>query len=351
MKRFSGFACAVAVFIGCSANAQVVHLPSVYDDRGDSVPSQASVQIGSDGREKGTTANPQVVSCSGCGGGGGGTSGGTSTAAAPTYTEGATGQPLSMNLTGDLRVISKQSGAWSVGITGPVAVTGTFWQATQPISATSLPLPTGAATSAGLTTINTTLGTPFQAGGSIGNTSFGISGTLPAFASPPTVNLGTVGGAATAANQTTSNASLATIASVVGTTGATAPSNAMFVAGVGPSGNARGVATGTNGGLLPGQGIVTSTRTTVTASTATALETAGVATRIAESITVEATLTATVYICTTQATACSATNYDFPIPSGATAGSVYTPLFATTGRIYVYTTGTPVLVLNSWGAL
>jgi len=39
-----------------------------------------------------------------------------------------------------------------------------------------------------LKTIDTTLGSPFQAGGSIGNTAFGISGTLPAFASTPTVN-------------------------------------------------------------------------------------------------------------------------------------------------------------------
>jgi hypothetical protein len=35
-----------------------------------------------------------------------------------------------------------------VGVQGPVAVTGTFWQATQPVSAASLPLPAGAATSA-----------------------------------------------------------------------------------------------------------------------------------------------------------------------------------------------------------
>lgn len=41
-----------------------------------------------------------------------------------------------------------------------------------------------------LSQINTTLGTPFQAGGSIANTAFGISGTLPAFASTPTFNLG-----------------------------------------------------------------------------------------------------------------------------------------------------------------
>jgi hypothetical protein len=38
---------------------------------------------------------------------------------------------------------------------------------TQPISAASLPLPSGAATAAGLTTINTTLGSPFQAGGAL----------------------------------------------------------------------------------------------------------------------------------------------------------------------------------------
>ena len=36
----------------------------------------------------------------------------------------------------------------TVGISGSVAVTGTFWQATQPVSASSLPLPTGAATAA-----------------------------------------------------------------------------------------------------------------------------------------------------------------------------------------------------------
>lgn len=53
-----------------------------------------------------------------------------------------------------------------------------------------------------LGTLTTNLGSPFQAGGSIGNTSFGISGTLPAFGATPTFNLGTLNGAATAANQT-----------------------------------------------------------------------------------------------------------------------------------------------------
>lgn len=44
-------------------------------------------------------------------------------------------------------------------VSGTVAVTGTFWQTTQPISAASLPLPTGAATSALQTTGNTSLAT------------------------------------------------------------------------------------------------------------------------------------------------------------------------------------------------
>ena len=51
---------------------------------------------------------------------------------------------------------------------------------TQPISAASLPLPSGASTAANQSTIIAALGSPFQAGGSIGNTAFGISGSLPA---------------------------------------------------------------------------------------------------------------------------------------------------------------------------
>jgi hypothetical protein len=100
-------------------------------------------------------------------------------------------------------------------------VTGTFWQATQPVSAASLPLPAGAATSALQNSTITALGSPFQAGGSIGNTSFGISGTLPAFAATPTFNCGTgcfqttqpISGTVTAAQATAANLN----ATVVGT--------------------------------------------------------------------------------------------------------------------------------------
>ena len=68
-------------------------------------------------------------------------------------------------------------GTFAVQVTSvpTTPVTGTFWQATQPVSIASLP-----ALSAGTNAI-----------GSITNTSFGISGTLPAFAATPTFNIGT----------------------------------------------------------------------------------------------------------------------------------------------------------------
>ncbi len=97
-------------------------------------------------------------------------------------------------------------------------VSGTFFQTTQPISAAVLPLPSGAATAANqsteitaLGTINTTLGSPFQAGASIGNTTFAAtqSGIWNITNITGTISLPT--GAATAANQTTANASLASI--------------------------------------------------------------------------------------------------------------------------------------------
>ena len=104
---------------------------------------------------------------------------GATTTAAPTYSNGQT-NPLSLTTAGAMRVdgsavtqpvsgtvTANQGGApWSMkpdgsswALTGTsanvnvtnasIAVTGTFWQATQPISAASLPLPAGAATAAG----------------------------------------------------------------------------------------------------------------------------------------------------------------------------------------------------------
>jgi hypothetical protein len=66
-----------------------------------------------------------------------------------------------------------------------------------------------------LTTINTTLGSPLQAGGTV------------------TANLGTLNGAATAANQTTANASLATIAT---NTGAAIPAGSAIIGITGSTG-------------------------------------------------------------------------------------------------------------------
>ena len=76
-----------------------------------------------------------------------------------------------------------------VSIASSVAVTGTFWQATQPVSLASLP----------------SLAAGSNAIGSITNTAFGISGTLPAFASTPTVNIGTIGTIATESTLSTLN--------------------------------------------------------------------------------------------------------------------------------------------------
>jgi hypothetical protein len=137
-------------------------------------------------------------------------------------------------------VATTQSGAWTVtantGLAQPltdtqlrasaVPVSGTFFQATQPVSATALPLPSGASTSAlqttgnnSLSSINTktpALGQALDTGSvpvvltaaqlstltpltSVGRTwnlnsttdGIAIGGTLPAFASTPTFNIGT----------------------------------------------------------------------------------------------------------------------------------------------------------------
>jgi len=68
---------------------------------------------------------------------------------------------------------------WLSGIysklSNPLSVNGTFWQAIQPVSVASMPaLPSGT-----------------NSIGAVTNSAFGISGTLPAFAAPPTMNIGT----------------------------------------------------------------------------------------------------------------------------------------------------------------
>jgi hypothetical protein len=93
---------------------------------------------------------------------------------------------------------------------GSITVDGTFWQATQPVSAASLPLPSGAATAANQTTTNTSLASIDTKTPALGQAlasgstpvvlpsamvtdlkSVSLTGTLPAFASTPTFNIGT----------------------------------------------------------------------------------------------------------------------------------------------------------------
>jgi hypothetical protein len=131
-------------------------------------------------------------------------------------------------------------------LNGSIAVTGLFWQTTQPVSVASLPLPTGAATAALQSTINSTLGSPFQAGGSIGNTSFGAtqSGAWNITNITGTISLPT--GAAT---QTTLAAVL-TALETVAPTAALVPSVATASAIV-TGGTALTIATGPiNGGYV-----------------------------------------------------------------------------------------------------
>lgn len=59
------------------------------------------------------------------------------------------GAPWSVTVSGSVAVTGTfWQATQPVSIAGAVAVTGTFWQATQPVSAASLPLPSGASTSA-----------------------------------------------------------------------------------------------------------------------------------------------------------------------------------------------------------
>jgi hypothetical protein len=157
--------------------------------------------------------------------------------------------------------INSTSNALNVSVeNASIPVTGTFFQATQPVSASALPLPTGASTSALqttgntlLTTVNTTLGSPFQAGGSIANTTFAStqSGawstgrTWSLLNSTDSVNavqsgtwnLGNISGtislptgASTSALQTTGNTTLSSIeAGIPAGLGSTVSANSMPV--------------------------------------------------------------------------------------------------------------------------
>lgn len=167
----------------------------------------------------------------------------------------------------------------NVDVTNTVPVTGTFWQATQPVSGTvtanagtnlntsSLNLE---ATQSGfksanhtdLGAINTTLGTPFQSGGSIGNTAF-------------TANAGTnlnTSALALDASVGTTNTRLSTINTTLGSPFQAGGSigNTSFVANAGTNLNTSLLALDTSvNGVLLAQGSTTSGQTGPLNQTAT----------------------------------------------------------------------------------
>lgn len=94
--------------------------------------------------------------------------GGQFNTALPTLT---TGQQAALQADSSGRLLVNVSNA-------SIAVTGTFWQATQPISVASLPLPTGAATSANQTTEITSLQLIDNPVGSVGAGTAGTSSYL-----------------------------------------------------------------------------------------------------------------------------------------------------------------------------
>lgn len=151
-------------------------------------PPAVNLQDGS-GNAIGSTSGSLNVNCSNCSGGGAGGS------VNLTQINGA-----SPSLTNPLWV-SPATGA-------SFAVTGSFWPYTlgQQVAGSSVPVVLTAAQLATLTP----------------PTSVGITGMLPAFADTPTVNLGTLNGAATAANQSSQLTQETASAAAAGTTSDTA---------------------------------------------------------------------------------------------------------------------------------
>jgi hypothetical protein len=102
--------------------------------------------------------------------------------------------------------------------TGSVSssVTVSNFPATQAISASSLPLPSGAATAAGLTTINTTLGSPMQQTGGTVTTNAGTNTSTAALALESGGNLATVATNTALTNAGTSATKAAPVQGVTG---------------------------------------------------------------------------------------------------------------------------------------
>lgn len=230
------------------------------------------------------------------------------------------------------------------------------------------------------------LGSPLQNGGLIGNAAFAISGTLPAFAVTPTVNLGTLNGAATATGVAAVNTTLGspfqvgglignaffgarlqdasgtaigtasnpviTASSVTstGAAGAAAPANVTQIGGRNPAGNLAALSPGSNGGLIPTVAVPFDVAPiAVTVGTATQIDIAR-ATRMYIAVVAETSPTADVFICTNGQTNCSATVHQALIPAGAAKGSEYVFPFGATGAIYAFSTASVTLKPHGYAA-
>jgi hypothetical protein len=133
-------------------------------------------------------------------------------------------------------VAATQSGTWNIGtvstITNSVAVTGTFWQATQPISAAALPLPSGAATETTLGDVKTSVQLLDNA---VGTVAAGTAGTASLLSgavynsSAPTLTTGQQ-----VALQVDSSGNLKTTATFTGSIGAVNQGTANTVANAWP---------------------------------------------------------------------------------------------------------------------
>ena len=134
-------------------------------------------------------------------------------------------------------VNSAQSGSWTVGVNN--------FPTTQAISAAALPLPNGAATDTKLGTIITNLGSPFQAGGSIGNTTFAStqSGTwnvgVNNFPSSQAVtgNLGRTWSLSSGTDSVAVTGSITASNPSIGSNASTAPTSSTQIGGQDGSGN------------------------------------------------------------------------------------------------------------------
>lgn len=136
MRHFA-LAAIAALAVGGLAFAQTQPIPGAKTASGQPAPVTGAAIVvapAGGGAGLGTVVapdHPLPVTCiSGCsGGGGGGSTTVTATAAAPSYVEGSDSNPLSTNLTADLRVIAKIASGQSVGISGTLpafAATPTF---------------------------------------------------------------------------------------------------------------------------------------------------------------------------------------------------------------------------------